>query len=99
MRRVFHFLAERTEDGLISHDRDDVRQNLLDLEGALYQLGGAVTISAIREEVGPESYETIGMIVAYDSFTPAAKRPREEPVYDEPVEVGASEDENGSPGS
>ena len=74
MRRVFHFLAQRTEDGLLEHDRDEVRQNLLDLEGALFQLGGAVTISAIREEIGPDAYQTTGMIVAYDSFTPAVKR-------------------------
>lgn len=82
MRRVFHFLAEQTEDGLIVHDRDEVRQNLLDLEGALYQLGGAVTISAIRQEIAPDSYVTTGMIVAYDSFAPAVKREEEEVTSD-----------------
>ena len=82
MRRVFHFLGEPTEDGFEPHDRDEVRQALLDLEGALYQLGGAVTISAVREQVGDDAYVTTGMIIAYDSFTPAAKRPEPEPVSD-----------------
>ena len=43
MRRNFHFLGELTDDGLVEHDRDEVRQALLDLEGAVYQLGGIVT--------------------------------------------------------
>ena len=95
MRRVFHFLGETTEDGRMIHDRDEVRQNLLDLEGALYQLGGAMTVSAIREQIGPDSYVTTGMVVAYDSFTPAAKRPSDDAVegYDE------EEAEHGSPAS
>lgn len=74
MRRQFHYLAQRTEDGLIEHDREEVRQALLDLEGALHQLGGAVTISAIREQLAPDTFQTIGIVIAYDSFTPAVKR-------------------------
>lgn len=93
MRRVFHFLSDRTEDGLIGHDRDEVRQNLLDLEGALFQLGGAMTVSAIREQIGPDSYVTTGMIVAYDSFTPAARRPSD----DEVESFEEEEVEHGSP--
>jgi hypothetical protein len=75
MRRTFTFLAERTEDGLISHDRDEVRQALLDLEGAVFQLGGVVTMSAIREQTGPDAYETTGVVMAYDSFSPARETP------------------------
>ena len=89
MRRSFHFLAVRTEDGLLEHDREEVRQNLMDLEGALYQLGGVVSISAIREEVGPDSYVTTGMIVQYDSFSPAAKRPP----MSQPEDIGVPEPE------
>jgi hypothetical protein len=55
MRREFTFLGDRTEDGLIVHDRDEVRQWLLDMEGAIYQLGGMFTVSAVREQVGPET--------------------------------------------
>jgi hypothetical protein len=82
MRRTFTFLAERTEDGLISHDREEVRQALLDLEGAIFQLGGVVTMSAIREQTGPDAYVTTGVVMAYDSFSPAREtsEPPEEPV-------------------
>jgi hypothetical protein len=82
VRRTFTFLAERTEDGLISHDREEVRQALLDLEGAVYQLGGVVTMSAIREQVGPDAYMTTGVVMAYDSFSPAREvsEPIEEPI-------------------
>jgi len=77
MRRTFTFLAERTEDGLITHDRDEVRQALLDMEGAIFQLGGVVTMSAIREQVGPDAYITTGVVMAYDSFAPARSEPSE----------------------
>lgn len=71
MQRRFTFLGERTEDGLIRHDRDEVREALLDLEGALFQLGGIVTMSAIREQVAPDTYVTTGVAMIYDSFSPA----------------------------
>jgi hypothetical protein len=71
MRREFTFLGERTEDGLIVHDRDEVRQWLLDMEGAIYQLGGMFTVSAVREQVSPNAYVTTGVLCAYESFAPA----------------------------
>lgn len=74
MRREFHFLGERTEDGLISHDRDEVRTTLLDLESAAFQLGGVVSMFAVREQTGPESYVTTGVIMTYESFVPARAR-------------------------
>jgi hypothetical protein len=77
MQRRFTFLAERTEDGLIAHDRDEVRQAILDLEGALYQLGGVVTMSSIREQVGPDAYVTTGVVMVYDSFAPAREHVEE----------------------
>lgn len=82
MRRQFHFLGEHTEDGFITHDRDEVRTTLLDLEGAVFQLGGVVTMSAIREQTGPDAYVTTGVVMAYDSFSPAREtsEPSEEPV-------------------
>jgi hypothetical protein len=73
MQRQFKFLGELTEDGFISHDRDEVRTTLLDLEGALFQLGGVMTMSAIRTEVAPGEFVTTGMLISYDSFTPALK--------------------------
>lgn len=74
MRRNFQFLGEITEDGLLAHDRDEVRQALLDLEGAVYQLGGMVTMSAVRQKIGEDAYVTTGVVIAYDSFSPAIKR-------------------------
>lgn len=71
MQRQFKFLGELTEDGFISHDRDEVRITLLDLEAAIFQLGGVMTMSAIRSEVTPGEYVTTGILVAFDSFSPA----------------------------
>jgi hypothetical protein len=70
MRRQFHFLGQMTDEGFIAHDREEVRQSLLDLEGTLYQLGGVVTISAVRREIEPEQFITTGVLMAYDSFVP-----------------------------
>jgi hypothetical protein len=70
MNRQFHFLGEMTEEGFVAHDRDEVRQALLDLEGTLYQLGGVLTISAVRREIEPEHYITTGVLMAYDSYVP-----------------------------
>lgn len=80
MKREFTFLGEHTPDGFITHDRDEVRQNLLDLEGALFQLGGMFVAAAIREQVGENEYVTVGVRVSYDSFAPAREAP-------EPVEA------------
>jgi hypothetical protein len=77
MRRNFHFLGELTDDGLVEHDREEVRQALLDLEGAIYQLGGVMTMSAVRQQIGEDSFVTTGIVVAYDSFSPARKQPVE----------------------
>jgi hypothetical protein len=73
MRRNFHFLGQLTDDGLVEHDRDEVRQALLDLEGAVYQLGGLVTMSAVRQQIGDDAYLTTGVVIAYDSYSPARK--------------------------
>jgi hypothetical protein len=80
MKREFTFLGEHSPDGFITHDRDEVRQNLLDLEGALFQLGGMFVAAAIREQVGENEYVTVGVRVSYDSFAPAREAP-------EPVEA------------
>jgi hypothetical protein len=74
MQRTFKFLGELTEDGFISHDRDEVRQTLLDLEGAVYQLGGIVQMSAVRDQISEDTYITTGVVVAYDSFAPVRER-------------------------
>lgn len=71
MRRDFTYLGEMTEDGFVAHDREEVRQALLDLEGALYQLGGVVTISAVRKQIADGSYVTTGVLMAFDSYSPA----------------------------
>jgi hypothetical protein len=89
VRRDFHFLGEITDEGIVEHDRDEVRQTLLDLEGALYQLGGAVTISAVRQQIGENAYVTTGMVIVYDSFTPARK---DKPTEREQVVEGLTED-------
>jgi hypothetical protein len=71
MRREFTFRGELTDDGFARHDREEVRELLLDLEGSLFQLGGIVSMSSIREQIAPDSYITTGVIVVYDSFAPA----------------------------
>lgn len=73
MQRQFKFLGELTDEGFLQHDRDDVRVTLLDLEAAIFQLGGVMTMSAIRSEVAPGEYVTTGVLIAYDSFSPAQR--------------------------
>jgi hypothetical protein len=73
MQRTFKFLGELTEDGLLHHDRDEVRVTLLDLEAAIFQLGGVMTMSAVRTELAPGQFETTGVLIAYDSFSPAQR--------------------------
>jgi hypothetical protein len=70
MKRQFTYLGEMTDEGFISYDRDEVRQALLDLEGTIYQLGGVVTISAVRRELSPDEFVTTGVLMAYDSYVP-----------------------------
>jgi hypothetical protein len=91
MRRNFHFLGELTEDGLVEHDRDEVRQTLLDLEGAVYQLGGVITMSAVRHQIGDDAFVTTGVVIAYDSFSPAVKQ--------QPVAVAVDESEEAPNGA
>jgi hypothetical protein len=91
MRREFAFMGELTDEGLEPHDREEVRQWLLDMEGALHQLGGTLTIGSVREQIAPNVYVTTGMLGSYDSFSPARAREEEEPVKEsepepEPVE-------------
>jgi hypothetical protein len=71
MKREFTFLGEHGPDGFVPHDRDEVRSVLLDLEGALYALGGIFTIASIREQVAPDEYVTVGMRINFDSYAPA----------------------------
>jgi hypothetical protein len=71
MKREFTFLGEHGPDGFVPHDRDEVRQTLLDLEGALFQLGGMFVVGSIREQLGPDEYVTVGVRITYDSFAPA----------------------------
>jgi hypothetical protein len=78
MQRQFKFLGELTDEGFISHDRDEVRITLADLEGALFQLGGVMTMSAIRTEVAPDEFVTTGVLIAYDSFSPARRNVEDE---------------------
>jgi hypothetical protein len=82
MKRQFTYLGEMTDEGFLSSDRDEVRQAMLDLEGAVYQLGGVVTISAVRRELSPDEFVTTGVLMAYDSFVP-----KWDPKVDEVVEV------------
>lgn len=85
MRRQFHFLGEMTDEGFVGHDREEVRQALLDLEGALYQLGGMVTVSSVRREISEGEFITTGVLMAYDSFAPKLEdKPTSE---DTPAEV------------
>jgi hypothetical protein len=90
MRREFAFLGELTDEGLESHDREEVRQWLLDMEGALHQLGGTLTIGAAREQIAPNVYVTTGMLGRYESYSPARARepePEPEPEREPEVEV------------
>jgi hypothetical protein len=71
MKRQFRFLGELTEDGFLAHDRDEVRVALMDMEAAVFQLGGVVTMTAIRTEFAPGEFQTTGVLMHYDSFSPA----------------------------
>lgn len=73
MQRKFQFLGELTDDGFLQHDREEVRQTLLDLEAALFQLGGVMTMSAVRTELPDGTFVTTGVLMSYDSFVPALK--------------------------
>lgn len=84
MDRKFAFLGDHTEDGFIVHDREEVRQCLLDLEGAVFQLGGIVTMSSIREQIAPDQYATTGVLIKYDSFAPARQIERDPEEVAEP---------------
>ena len=96
MQRDFKFMSERDEDGdLVPYDRDSLLRCLVDLEGTLAQVGGIVTVAAVR--VPGESKtegETIGVHVKYDTFSPFAnsQRQRPEPVS-EPVAVSSPVEE------
>jgi hypothetical protein len=70
MKRQFTYLGEMTDDGFVGYGREEVRQALLDLEGAIHQLGGVLTVSAVRREIGPDDYMTTGVLMAYDSYVP-----------------------------
>jgi hypothetical protein len=88
MNRSFKFLGELTEDGFLHHDRDEVRTCILDLEGAVFQLGGIVQMTAIRDQIAPGEYVTTGVVVAYDSYSPA-REPEPEPEPEVEVEVSS----------
>lgn len=90
MRRQFHFLGEMTDEGFVGHDREEVRQALLDLEGALYQLGGVVTVSAVRREVSEGEFITTGVLMAYDSYAPKfeEREPEQEVIEDGAARAG-----------
>ena len=70
------------------YSRDEVREALLDLEGTLFQIGGAITVAAVRTQIGSE-YHTVGMVVTYDSFSPAVKSQETEEWTDLPGEEEA----------
>jgi hypothetical protein len=91
MNRTFKFLGDLTDDGFLHHDRDEVRTLLLDLEGAVFQLGGVVSMSAVREQVAPGEFITTGVAVAYDSYSPARDIERE------PTAVAGSDGEPETP--
>jgi len=78
MRRDWQFFGELDADeDFIGHDRDEVRQLLLDMEATIHQIGGVMTMSAVRQQTGDDTYVTTGMLVSYDSFSPAARKPIE----------------------
>lgn len=54
------------------YDRDEVRQTLFDLEGALATIGGMFIVSSVREEIDGE-WVTTGIAFKYDSYSPAAR--------------------------
>jgi hypothetical protein len=93
MNRTFKFLGDLTEDGFLHHDRDEVRTCLLDLEGAVFQLGGVVSMSAVREQVAPGDFITTGVVIAYDSYSPTRGTDRESPAVPDPVTATPRESE------
>jgi hypothetical protein len=53
--------------------RQAVTQRVIEMLDVSHYIGGMVQVAAIREQVG-EDYVTLGSVVAWDSFSPAAKR-------------------------
>ena len=91
MKRDWQILEEETPEGFIPYDRDEVRQLLMDLEGVIASVGGMFTIASKRDWVGPgeKDFETTGVVVKWDSFSPGEK-PRQttpEASQNEPEEV------------
>lgn len=97
MQRDLPFLGytDPTTGETYEYDRDAVRTCLLDLEGTLAQVGGMVTIAAVRHQRGDE-YDTVGVIVKYDSFSPATNgRPKPTPLAE--PEPDLDEDDETAP--
>ena len=75
MRRQFHFLGELTDEGFIApRPRRGPRRRCSIWRARCYQLGGVVTISAVDEQIGPDTYVTTGVLIAYDSSRRRSRR-------------------------
>ncbi len=76
MRRRW-IVDEQNEYGDL--DREVVQQALVDAEALLHQVGGSLSVVAIRHEVGKDMFVTQGYVFQWDSFAPAQRQSSEQP--------------------
>lgn len=59
-------------------NRDAVREALADVESVLNMIGGAVSIMAIRAEVDKDQFVNQAVVIQWESFAPAQRKPKDE---------------------
>lgn len=65
--------ALETADG----DDDQLIQRIVEWAAVLRRVGGIVSCAAIRREIAPDHYVTVGFKFKWDSFAPTERLPRE----------------------
>ncbi len=77
MQREWRVMGYEDEYGDFVYDREQMASAMVEAEGILARMGGAIVIGSIREETSPGNFEPRGLAFRYDSFVPAQRRPVE----------------------
>lgn len=62
-----------------ANDREAAQEAFLEAEVLLFRLGGAITAVAHRMENEDGDFEPVAILVRWDSFAPAERRPKAVP--------------------
>lgn len=62
----------------IPNDRPALEAFMLDMAAILQQVGGTLSIVALRREVAPDLFVPVGFRAKWDTYAPAQRLPREE---------------------